>query len=72
MGAAMLAAVGVGYYPDIPSAARVMARPGTRLEPDPANRLLYDAAFEMYVAIYDALKPLFPRRSELLKISMHR
>ena len=60
MGAAMLAAVGVGYYPDIPSAAQVMARPGTRLEPDPANRRLYDATFDLYVSIYDTLKPLFP------------
>lgn len=68
MGAAMLAAVGVGYYPDIPSAARVMARPGTRLEPDPANRRLYDATFDLYVSIYDTLKPLFPRRSEILKM----
>ena len=68
MGAAMLAAVGVGYYPDIPSAAQVMARPGTRLEPDPANRHLYDATFDLYVSIYDALKPIFPRRSEILKL----
>jgi sugar (pentulose or hexulose) kinase len=68
MGAAMLAAVGVGYYPDIPAAAKVMAHPGTRLEPDPANRTRYDASFELYVSIYDALKPLFPRRTEILKM----
>jgi sugar (pentulose or hexulose) kinase len=46
----------------------VMAHPGTRLEPDPANRALYDATFDLYISIYDALKPLFPRRSELLKM----
>ena len=68
MGAAMLAAVGIGYYPDIPAAAKVMARPGTCVEPDPANRALYDATFNLYVSIYDALKPLFPRRTEILKL----
>ena len=64
----MLAAVGIGYYPDIPAAAKVMARPGTCVEPDPANRALYDATFNLYVSIYDALKPLFPRRTEILKL----
>jgi xylulokinase len=67
MGAAMLAAVGVGYYPDIPTASRVMARPGMRIEPDPANRAVYDASFDLYVSIYTALKPMFPRRALMLK-----
>jgi xylulokinase len=65
MGAAMLATVGVGYYADIPTAAEAMARPGIRVEPDPANRALYDAAFKLYVSLYDTLKPLFPRRTEI-------
>ena len=68
MGAAMLAAVGVGYYADIPSAAQAMVHPGARLEPDPANRTVYDATFELYVSLYDTLKPLFPRRTDILKL----
>ncbi len=66
MGAAILAAVGVGYYPDIPSATRGMARPGSRLEPDPARQAFYEDAFNLYVALYETLQPLFPRRLELL------
>ena len=69
MGAAMLAAVGVGYFADIPSAAKVMARPGSRVAPDPANRVLYDTTFNLYVSLYEILKPLFPRRMEILKVS---
>jgi ribulose kinase len=68
MGAAILAAVGVGYYPDIPTASRIMARPGTMVEPDPANRVVYDAAFSLYVSLYDALRPLFPRRVKVTKM----
>lgn len=66
MGAAMLAAVGVGYFADIPSAAKVISRPGSRVEPDPANRALYDATFNLYITLYETLKPLFPRRMEIL------
>jgi xylulokinase len=65
MGAAMLAAVGVGYYADIPTAAEAMAHPGIRVEPDPTRRALYDATFKLYVSLYDTLKPLFPRRTEV-------
>jgi sugar (pentulose or hexulose) kinase len=67
MGAAMLAAVGVGYYPDIPTAAKAMARPGTRVEPDPARHRVYNTFFNLYISLYETLKPLFPQRMELLK-----
>jgi len=69
MGAAMLAAVGVGTYPDIPSAAKAMARPGSRVDPNPATRAVYDAAFDFYIQLYNTLKPLFSRRMEILKLA---
>lgn len=69
MGAAMLAAVGVGYYADIPSAAKVMARPSSRVAPDPTNRAAYDAAFDLYISLYKTLKPLYPRRMEIQRLS---
>lgn len=65
MGAAMLAAVGVGYYRDIQSAAKVMAKPGTRVEPNPANQDVYEAAFDLYISLYEALKPSFPRSAAI-------
>ena len=68
MGAAMLAAVGVGYYPDIPTASQAMARPGTRIEPDPSRRAIYDASYDLYISLYETLRPIFPRRTEILKL----
>jgi len=68
LGAAILAAVGVGAYADIASAVKVMARPGRKLIPQPANRDLYDNAFNLYVSLYEALKPIFPLRTDFLKI----
>jgi len=67
MGAAMLAAVGFGYYADIASALKAMTRPGSRVEPNPANRALYDDIFNLYVSLYETLKPLFPQRTKILK-----
>jgi xylulokinase len=69
MGAAMLAAVGVGYYADIPSAVKVMARTGSRVEPDPKSRAVYEQTLNLYISLYEALKPLFPGRMEILKLS---
>jgi len=65
LGAAMLAAVGVGLYPDIPSAARLMVRERERVEPDPARRDLYEAAYQLYVDLYEAVAPLYPRSAAL-------
>jgi hypothetical protein len=46
-----------------------MARPGSRVEPDPSNRALYNTTFNLYIDLYESLKPLFPRRMENLKLS---
>jgi xylulokinase len=59
-GAAMLAAVGAGLHPDVPSAARAMA--GQFREPvlpDPERRSGYAAAYGRYRELYAALRPLF-------------
>lgn len=61
LGAAMLAAVGCGMHDDIPAAVASMARGGERLETSPENREVYDAAFALYVSLYDRVKDLFKR-----------
>jgi hypothetical protein len=38
-----------------------MARGGERLETSPENREVYDAAFALYVSLYDRVKDLFKR-----------
>ena len=61
LGAAILAATGIGWRPDVPSGIREMVRIDHRLEPNPANRAAYDAAFEAYVALWPAIAPIVHR-----------
>ena len=58
VGAAVLGAAGIGAYPDVPAAIRGMTRVARRLEPNPDNRALYDAAFDAYVRLHPAIAPI--------------
>jgi len=60
LGAAILAAVGVGLYPDIASAVKAMAFGGEEVQPNPARRAVYDRVYKLYVALYDSVKDLYP------------
>jgi xylulokinase len=55
VGSAILAATGVGAQPDLPAAIRAMATIDHVVEPDPANRDAYDAAFRRYVELHPAI-----------------
>lgn len=61
LGAAMLAAVGIGLFPGIPSAARLMVKEGERVYPNPTAHAVYDAAYRLYVDLYQAVENLYPR-----------
>ncbi|MGZ5130214.1 MAG: FGGY-family carbohydrate kinase [Caldimonas sp.] len=62
LGAAMLAATGLGWYENAPAAVRAMARPGRRFEPDPAAVRTYDALYrQVYRPMYKRLEPLYRR-----------
>lgn len=61
LGAAIAAAGGIGAYPDLAGATRAMVSIDRRLAPDPANRAIYDEAFDAYVELYPALAPAFHR-----------
>ena len=56
VGAAILAAAGVGAVPDLASGVAAMTGTARRLEPDPAVREVYAAAFARYLALYPALR----------------
>jgi sugar (pentulose or hexulose) kinase len=56
LGAAIDAAVGLGLYPDFPSAVKAMTRVKEVFEPIPENHRLYR---EVYLHIYARLRPLF-------------
>lgn len=60
LGAAIDAAVGLGYYPDIPVAVAAMCRTGRVFEPNAENHRLYTKLYEqVYKKIYKQLLPLF-------------
>ena len=58
VGAAIVAAVGVGAYADVRAAIRAMTVIERRFEPDPARAAMYDRVYEAYVGLYPAMKPV--------------
>ena len=62
LGAAIVAAAGVGLHADVPAAVRAMVRPGERFLPDPDASLAYDRLYrEVYRPLYARLRPLYAR-----------
>jgi xylulokinase len=59
MGAAILAAAGVGAFAALEEGVAAMTSVARRVEPDPSVRAVYDEAFARYRALYPALRPLF-------------
>ena len=58
LGAAAIAAVAVGTYPDLPHAVAALKIPVTTVEPDAANYGIYDQAYRNYQKLFAALLPL--------------
>jgi xylulokinase len=58
-GDAMLAGVAAGAYPDLAAAGAAMVTVRRRYEPDAGAREVYDDAYGRYIALFDALRPLF-------------
>jgi xylulokinase len=59
-GAALLAAVGAGAFPDIETAGR-LAEPSGRIEPNPKNYAMYRRSAELYADLYRTIEPLYSR-----------
>jgi xylulokinase len=57
-GTAIVAATGIGAWPDLPAGIRGMTRSARRIEPDPANRERYDATYEAYRRLHPAIGPV--------------
>jgi xylulokinase len=58
VGAAIVAAVGVGAQADLPTAIRAMTAIDRRLEPKPALRDTYDHLYDAYTALHPAVAPI--------------
>ena len=63
-GAAMLAMVGCGIYPDVRSCADALVRVTDKVEPVPELAARYEERYQKYRLIYPALKDIFPRLQE--------
>ena len=61
LGAAILAAVGVGLYPDISTGARGLVRVASSVEPDPERHLRYTQLYSRFVELEGRVAPLYGR-----------
>jgi sugar (pentulose or hexulose) kinase len=55
VGAAIVAAAGIGAHPDVPAAIRAMTVIDRRFEPDPARAAIYDLVYDAYVELWPAI-----------------
>ena len=58
LGAAILAATALGWYPDMATAIRSMVHIDHTLEPNQSVRGTYDAGFQAYVDLWPAIAPI--------------
>jgi xylulokinase len=61
LGAAILAAVRCGDFPDAAAAVKAMVRFGRRFEPDPSTAAAYARGYALSNDLYTALAPVFRR-----------
>lgn len=69
LGAAILAAVGIHAYADIASAVRAMVLTGEEVKPNSANRSVYERSYDLYVALYESVKHLYPACNEISRMA---
>jgi sugar (pentulose or hexulose) kinase len=66
LGAAMIAAVGLGLHPGFDTAVREMTRVGQTFTPDPTHARTYDALYrKVYCRMYQRLQPLYREIREI-------
>jgi xylulokinase len=68
-GAALLAGVGAGVYGDVTEACGQAIEVVQRTEPIGPNAALYDRFYQVYGALYAALKPSFDQVSEIVALN---
>jgi xylulokinase len=59
LGAAILAAVGAGVYPDVETGSRQMVHVVNTVLPNEKNAQIYNAVYEQYKALYKSLADWF-------------
>jgi xylulokinase len=64
LGAALLAGVGAGVYPDVAAAVDATVATAGSVDPDPAGVAAYNKGYAVYRTLYPALKPAFNTLAE--------
>ena len=64
LGSAMVASVGAGFYPDIPTASRAMTSVRETIRPNPEAHEQYKFNYQAYKDSYQAMKELMQRVSK--------
>ena len=59
-GAAILAAVAKGEYPDVETATEKLVKVVDTVKPDPEIAAKYEEKYQVFRGLYPTLKPLFP------------
>ena len=65
LGAAILAGVGTGLYPDIPQACRSIIKTNPPQQPDPESAAKYQPYYELFCALYPSLRDSFKALAKL-------
>ncbi|MDD2214578.1 MAG: xylulokinase, partial [Oscillospiraceae bacterium] len=65
LGAAILAAVGAGLYPDVPTACAQTVQLGASSQPDAAATQAYQKTYQLYDQLYPLLQPAFAKLKQL-------
>jgi xylulokinase len=68
LGAAMLAAVGLGFYPDTATAASAMSRETAVIEPDASKFVYYDELFSCFNQEYEANRNIYKILSRIREL----
>jgi sugar (pentulose or hexulose) kinase len=69
LGAAVVAAVGLGLHRDFSGAVSAMTRLGRTFEPDSSHTALYDELYRrVYRRMYERLEPLYVRLQNVLDL----
>ncbi|MGH2371460.1 MAG: FGGY-family carbohydrate kinase, partial [Chloroflexota bacterium] len=66
-GAALLAGVGAGLYPDVATPCDRTLREAGRVTPNPGRQATYESYYQVYRALYPALKAPFARLADLAR-----
>lgn len=69
LGSAMIAAAGLGMFPNLEEASKTMFHSREVIEPDPVVQPLYDRLFQVYCEADRVLKPAFAELAHVLQPS---